>query len=114
MFQTTTLFIILLGISLFNSTDLLAQKETRKNKNDLEMNREQRLIHADFIGKEAESHRKVAECFRSNRSIKDCLEEHKINCPLAKDNHCYLLDEHEDSSNDLQQRHHHRTPYEFE
>lgn len=114
MFRIVMLFGFLLGFSLFTPTKLLAQKDNTKAKNDIEMNREQRMIHADFIAKEAEVHRKVAECFRSNRKIKDCLEEHKITCPLARENHCYLVEEHEDSFNHSQQRHHHKTPYEFE
>lgn len=109
MVRPLVLLGILMGFSFFTTIELKAQSANNKNKYDVEMNREQRMIHADFIEKEANAHKKVAECFRTKRLIKDCLEEHTKNCPLAQEHNCYLSEEHENHTN---HRHHHHTQHE--
>ncbi len=85
-------FATLLVLSMFilQSPVGRANDDTKKMP---ELTKEERVKRADLMDKMADMHKKMAECLRSDKPMSECHEQMKKECPMAKEDHCPMMEE---------------------
>lgn len=83
----------LIVFSLFILQAPIARSADDRSKKMPELTKEERVKRADMMDKMAEMHKKMANCLRSDKSMSECHDQMKQDCPMAKEGHCPMMDE---------------------